>query len=72
MELRNIMTGVQEVLLGQWFSNFLMLRPFNIVPHVVVTPNQIYIISLLLHNCNFNIVIYIQISNMQPPKGSQP
>ena len=25
--------------LGQWFSTFLMLRPFNMVPHVVVTPN---------------------------------
>jgi hypothetical protein len=26
--------------LGQWFSTFLMLRPFNTVPHSVVTPNQ--------------------------------
>ena len=24
--------------LGQWFSTFLMLRPFNTVPHVVLTP----------------------------------
>ena len=23
---------------GQWVSTFLMLRPFNIVPHVTVTP----------------------------------
>jgi hypothetical protein len=33
-------------------SNFLMLRPFNTVPHVVVTPTH-KIISLLLPNCNF-------------------
>jgi hypothetical protein len=26
--------------LGQWFSAFPMLRPFNTVPHVVVTPNH--------------------------------
>jgi len=31
------------------FSSFLMLRPFNTVPHVVVAPNQ-EIISLLLQN----------------------
>ena len=33
-------------------SDFLKLRPFNTVPHVVVTPNH-KSISLLLHNCNF-------------------
>ena len=26
------------VCLNQWFSTFLILRPFNIVPHVAVTP----------------------------------
>ncbi|KAL8174881.1 UNVERIFIED_CONTAM: hypothetical protein K2H54_004607 [Gekko kuhli] len=26
--------------LRQWFSTFLMPRPFNTVPHVVVTPNH--------------------------------
>jgi len=35
-----------------WFSAFLMLRPFNIVPHIVVTPNYKTIL-LLHHNCNF-------------------
>nr|KAF6314743.1 hypothetical protein mMyoMyo1_008546 [Myotis myotis] len=28
------------VVLAQWFSTFLMPRPFNAVPHVVVTPNH--------------------------------
>ena len=35
--------------LEQWFSTFLMLQPFNTVPHVVVTPNHT-IILLLFHN----------------------
>ena len=26
--------------LQQWFSTFLMMRPFNTVPHVVATPNH--------------------------------
>ena len=34
---------------NQWLSTFLMLRPFNTVPHVVVTSNH-KIILLLLHN----------------------
>ena len=36
----------------QWLSTFLMLRPFNTVPHVVVINHKI--ILLLLHNCNFD------------------
>jgi hypothetical protein len=36
----------------QWLSTFLMLQPFNTVPHVVVTPNQ-KLFSLIFHNCNF-------------------
>jgi hypothetical protein len=42
--------------LKEWFSTFLMLWPFNTVLHVVVTSNH-KIISLLLHNCNFAVVI---------------
>lgn len=38
------------------FSAFLILRPFNTVPHVVVTANR-KIISLLLYNCNFASVL---------------
>jgi len=38
--------------LEQWFSTFLMLQSFNIITHVVVTPNH-EIISLLLHKYNF-------------------
>ena len=40
----------------QWFSTFLILRPFNTVPHLVVTPNH-KIILLLIHNCNFATVM---------------
>ena len=42
--------------LEQWFSTFLMLRPFNTVPHVVVTPNH-EVISLLLYNYDFATVM---------------
>ena len=35
-----------------WFSTFLMLWTFNIVPHVAVTPT-IKFVLLLLHNCYF-------------------
>lgn len=38
--------------LEQWFSTFAMLRPFNTVPHVEVTPRH-NVISLLLYNCSF-------------------
>jgi hypothetical protein len=45
--------------LKQWFSAFLMLRPFNIAPHAVVTPPPptITVFSLLLHDCNFATVM---------------
>lgn len=33
-----------------------MLCPFNIVPHAVVTPSH-KMISLLLHNCKFALVV---------------
>jgi hypothetical protein len=42
--------------LEQRFPTFLMLRPFDTVPHAVVTPNH-KIISLKLHNCNFAAVM---------------
>ena len=35
--------------LEQWFSIFLVLRPFNTVPHPMVTPT-IKLFSFLLHN----------------------
>lgn len=41
--------------LAWWFSTFLILIPFNTVPHVVVTPDCK--ILLLLHNCNFATVM---------------
>ena len=44
-----------EDALEKWSSFFLMLRPFNTVPHAVVTPN--YEILLLLHNSNFDTVM---------------
>jgi hypothetical protein len=42
--------------LHEWFSTFLMMGPFNTVPHVAVTPNHKTTL-LLLHNCNFVNVI---------------
>ena len=39
----------------QGFSTFLMLRPFNTVPHVVL-PLTVTLFLLLLHNCNFATV----------------
>lgn len=33
--LKNVNNG-----LDQWVSTFLMLTPFNTLPHVVVTPNH--------------------------------
>ena len=48
--------------LGRWFSPYLMLRPFNTVPHVMVTPNHT-VIPLFPFNCNsatvMNCDIYI-------------
>jgi hypothetical protein len=40
----------------QWFSVFLMLRPFNTTPHAVVTFNQ-EIILLIFHTCNLSTVM---------------
>jgi len=47
-------TGIEIHLLEQWSSTFLMLRPFNTVPYVVVTcaPPTIKLFLLLLHNYN--------------------
>lgn len=55
-------------LLGQWFSTFLLLGPLDTVLHVVVTPNH-KITLLLLHNCNFVIVMNPYERVIQPPKG---
>lgn len=38
-------------------QQFLMLRPFNTAPHVVLTPPCHKIISLLLHICDFAVVM---------------
>jgi len=43
-------------IVNQWFSTFLMLLPFNTVPHVRVMPNH-KTISMLLHNHNFATVM---------------
>ena len=42
--------------LKQWFSAFPMLRPFNTVPHVVVTPNH-KIIFIVISYCIFATVL---------------
>ena len=42
--------------LDPWFSNFLMLQPFDTVPRVVMNPT-IKLFLLLLHNCNFATVM---------------
>ena len=57
------------------FSAFLMLRPFNTVPHVVMTPKH-NIISLLLHSRCYRYeleykYLMFRISDMWPPKGSE-
>lgn len=46
--------SLQVCLGGQWLSVFLMLLPFNPVPHVVVIYHNIL---LLLHNCSFTAVM---------------
>ena len=38
---------------GQWFSSFLMLGPFNAVPRVV----ELKLYLSLLHNCNCDMAI---------------
>ena len=43
--------------IGRSFSTFLMPRPFNTVPHVVVTSQTIKLCILLLHNYNFATVM---------------
>ena len=53
--------------LDQWFSTFLMLRPFNTVPHLVVTPNY-KVILLLPHNCHLAAVT----NHNATSKGSRP
>lgn len=69
-----------SVPLERWFPIFPMLRPFNTVPHAVLTPNH-NVIPLLLHSCNIAIVMnynenigYVTpIKGLfEPPKGSQP
>jgi hypothetical protein len=40
--------------LNQWFSAFLMLQPFNTVPHVVVTPNQ-----KIIHCCFIAVILLL-------------
>jgi len=47
---------ISDIKLEPWFSNFLMLWPFNTVPYVVVNPT-IKLSLLLLHNCNFSTVM---------------
>lgn len=64
--------------LDQHFSAFFMLLwPFNTVPHVVVTPNH-KTISLIFHNCNFATVVglcFLAVLGdprervIRPPKG---
>ena len=46
--------------LEQCFSAFVTLRPFNTIPHVVVTPNH-KITSLLLHNYHFATGMYCDV-----------
>ena len=49
---------VANMFLSQWLSSFLMLYPFNTVPLGVVTlPPPIKLFLLLLHKCNFAIVM---------------
>lgn len=45
--------------LHQWFSTFLMPRPFNTVPHVVVDsqPANYFVAMKIADNCNFAIVM---------------
>ena len=63
----------QIFLLMQWFSMFLILRPFNSIPHVVITPNH-KIVSLLLHiykcYCHKSQCKYLKCNISDPtPKG---
>ena len=46
--------------LEQTFSAFLVLRPFNTVPHVMLTPSHRSTL-LLFHNCNLATVINLNV-----------
>jgi hypothetical protein len=54
-------SALGHIYLEQWFLTFLMLWPFNTIPHDVVTPNH-KIILLLLHYCNFTIIMNLIIN----------
>ena len=57
----------------QWFSAFLMLQPFNTVPHAVMTLDQKKLVLLLLPNCNIAIVIdHNVITDMQDICSAMP
>lgn len=47
---------VQGQPLHPWFSTFLMVQPFNTVPHIMVT-QTITLFPLLLPYCNFAAVV---------------
>lgn len=46
-----------RICLGNWFSTLLMPRPFNSVPHVVVSPPTIKLFSMPLFNYKFAFVV---------------
>ena len=50
-----------QVILEQWFSPFLKLRPFNTVQHVVVTPT-IQLFSWRLRDYNFATVMNLKVT----------
>ena len=61
--------------LSQWFSTFLMPRPFNTVPPAAPSDPGHKIISLLLHNRNSATVMNHNANIWEDrglPKGSQP
>ena len=50
------LSGTVADTLEQWFSPFLALRPFNTVPHAVVTPPTH---TMKLFHCYFIILILL-------------
>ena len=48
--------SVITITISRWFPTFLMLWPFNTVPHAVVTPT-ITLLILVLYNYNFPTVM---------------
>ena len=52
LHLSSVVAGEKSLFQGilrnlcQWFSIFLMPQPLNTVPHVVVTPNIIFVATL--------------------------